>query len=352
MSWETIVVTGGCGFIGSNFIRFLFRNTDFTGKIVNVDKLTYAANPRNLADIQEEFGDRYFFYRADISDECALGEIFRAHRVEAICNLAAESHVDRSIRRPKDFLQTNVMGTFQLLEMARSHGVALFHQVSTDEIYGSLGDTGAFSEESPLRPNSPYSASKAASDLLVRAYHHTYGLPVTISNCSNNYGPYQFPEKLIPLTILRALEWKPLPVYGDGLHVRDWIHVEDHCHGIWAIMQKGQRGQIYNVGAETEMHNLALVQRICDLVDEMVPPPGRRSRRELISFVADRPGHDRRYALDTSKIRQELGWAPLRGFEEGLRQTVRWYIENRGWVESVQSGEYHRWIEEHYGVPS
>ncbi len=352
MSWDTVLVTGGCGFIGTNLIRFLFKKAGFSGKIVNVDKLTYAANPRNLADIQEQFPDRYFLCRADISDESALEEIFRTHRVGAICNLAAESHVDRSIRRPRDFVQTNVMGTFQLLEMARSHGVALFHHVSTDEVYGSLGERGAFSEESPIRPNSPYSASKAASDLLVRAYHKTYGLPVTISNSSNNYGPYQFPEKLIPLMILRALEWKPLPVYGDGLHVRDWIHVEDHCHGIWRIMCQGERGQIYNVGAETEMQNLCLVQRICDLVDEMVPPLPGRSRRELITFVADRPGHDRRYALDTSKIRRELGWSPLRTFEEGLRETVRWYIDNKAWVESVQSGEYHRWIQEHYGVPS
>ena len=350
MSWETILVTGGCGFIGTNFIRFLFRQGDFTGKIVNVDKLTYAANPRNLLDVQREVGDRYVFCHADIADGVSLAQIFDQHKVEVICNFAAESHVDRSIRHPRDFLQTNVMGTFHLLEMAKAHGVALFHHVSTDEVYGSLGDTGSFTEESPYRPNSPYSASKAGSDHLVRAYHSTYGFPATISNCSNNYGPYQFPEKLIPLMILRALEWKALPVYGDGLHVRDWIHVEDHCSGIWAIMQSGTRGETYNIGAGCEMRNLSLVQWICDLMDEMVPPPAGRSRRELITFVTDRPGHDRRYALDTQKIRGELSWLPSRTFQEGLRETVRWYLDNAQWVQEVQSGDYRRWIEEHYGV--
>ncbi len=346
---ETILITGGCGFIGTNLIRFLLEKSGFTGRLINLDKLTYAANPRNLEDIAERFKDRYLFYRVDICDHRSLSEIFESHGVDVICHLAAESHVDRSIRSPRAFLETNVMGTFQLLEMARAHGVSRFHHVSTDEVYGSLGPTGAFTEESPYRPNSPYSASKAASDHLVRAYHRTYGLEVTISNCSNNYGPYQFPEKLIPLMILRGLRWEPLPIYGDGRNVRDWIHVEDHCEAIWMILHGGRPGETYNVGAQGEVENLALVKRICQILDSLVPSQEGRSRQELITFVEDRPGHDRRYAIDASKIKRELGWKPKRTLDEGLQETVRWYLENPDWVSQVSSGEYLRWIKTHYG---
>ncbi len=346
---ETLLVTGGCGFIGTNFIRFLFEKAGFEGRLINVDSLTYAANPRNLEDLSERFGDRYLFYRADICDEKALLEIFKANPVHTICHLAAESHVDRSIRNPRAFLETNVMGTFQLLEMARAHGVSRFHHVSTDEVYGSLGPTGAFTEQSPYHPNSPYSASKAASDHLVRAYHKTYGLQVTISNCSNNYGPYQFPEKLIPLMILRGLNWEPLPVYGDGSNVRDWIHVEDHCEALWLILQKGRPGETYNVGAQGEVENLALVRRVCQILDRLVPSREGRSREELITFVEDRPGHDRRYAIDATKITSELGWKPRRTLDEGLRETVQWYLRNPQWVSQVTSGDYLHWIKTHYG---
>jgi dTDP-glucose 4,6-dehydratase len=350
MTWETILVTGGCGFIGTNFIRFLFEHAGFSGNLVNVDRLSYAANPKNLLEIQERFSQRYCFYHINICDGASLSRVFENHPIDAVCHFAAESHVDRSIRNPEEFLSTNVMGTFRLLELARSHGVRLFHHVSTDEVYGSLGEEGAFTEQSPYRPNSPYSASKAASDHLVRAYHHTYELPVTISNCSNNYGPYQFPEKLIPLMIIRGAEWKPLPVYGDGRNVRDWLHVDDHCQAIWTIMGRGRSGDTYNVGGGAEMQNLALVQILCDLLDERIPPPPGKSRRELITFVQDRPGHDRRYAIDATKIATELGWKPSRDFREGLRETVRWYLDRESWVREVQSGDYLRWIQDHYGV--
>lgn len=346
---ETILITGGCGFIGTNLIRFLLEKSGFTGKLINVDRLTYAANPRNLEDLSARFGDRYLFYRADICDEKALSEIFKDNDIDVICHLAAESHVDRSIRSPKAFLETNVMGTFQLLEMARSYRVSRFHHVSTDEVYGSLGPQGVFTEESPYRPNSPYSASKAASDHLVRAYHRTYGLKVTISNCSNNYGPYQFPEKLIPLMILRGLNWEPLPVYGDGKNVRDWIHVEDHCEAIWLILNRGRPGETYNVGAQAELENLDLVKRICEILDSISPSREGRSRKELITFVKDRPGHDRRYAIDPSKISGELGWKPKRTLDQGLQETVRWYLENPQWVLQVSSGDYLHWIKTHYG---
>lgn len=350
MPWETILVTGGCGFIGTNFIRFLFDELKFSGQAINVDKLSYAANPKNLLDIQERYGDRYILYPVDICDESALSEVFQEHPIAAICHLAAESHVDRSIRTPRDFVQTNVVGTLNLLEMAKTHQLDLYHHVSTDEVYGSLGDEGKFTEDSQYRPNSPYSASKASSDHLVRAYCHTYGLPTTISNCSNNYGPYQFPEKLIPLMILRALNWESLPIYGDGGHVRDWIHVEDHCRAIWTIMLHGQRGETYNVGGEAEMQNLSMVEKICDIIDELVPAPYGRSRRDLITFVKDRPGHDRRYALDNTKISGSLSWRPRQTIEKGLRETVHWYLNHQAWVKEVQSGEYLRWIRDHYGI--
>lgn len=349
---NTILVTGGCGFIGSNFIRYLLEESGFRGRVVNVDKLTYAGNPESLADLAERAGPRYAFVRADICDAPTMARVIDEYEVDAVCHFAAESHVDRSIVKPDDFIHTNIHGTYVLLQLARERKdrVVLFHHVSTDEVFGSLGETGYFTEETPYQPNSPYSASKAASDHLVRAYHHTYGLPVTISNCSNNYGPYQFPEKLIPLMILNALEGKPLPVYGDGLHVRDWLYVRDHNTAVWDIMTRGRRGQTYNVGGRNEMKNLDVVKRICALVDELAPPlPSGKSRDSLITFVKDRPGHDRRYAIDCTKLEQELGWKPEESFDSGLRKTVQWYIEHPAWVNHVRSGEYRRWIEQHYG---
>ncbi|RMI12533.1 MAG: dTDP-glucose 4,6-dehydratase [Calditrichaeota bacterium] len=348
---NTILVTGGCGFIGTNFIRYLLEETDFSGRIINVDKLTYAGNPENLVDIARRFPDRYVFEKVDICDREELRRVFQQYQVDTICHFAAESHVDRSIVRPDAFIQTNVIGTFNLLELAREFQdrMELFHHVSTDEVFGSLGKEGYFTETTPYHPNSPYSASKAASDHLVRAYHHTYGLPVTISNCSNNYGPYQFPEKLIPLMILNALERKPLPVYGDGSNVRDWLYVRDHCRAIWLIMNRGRRGETYNIGGNSEMHNIDVVRLICDRMDELLPEPGQPPRRELITFVKDRPGHDWRYAIDFSKIRRELGWEPEESFQSGIDKTIRWYVEHQEWVQRVKSGEYLRWIEEHYG---
>jgi dTDP-glucose 4,6-dehydratase len=348
-SMENILITGGCGFIGSNFIRFLLERDDFSGKIVNVDKLTYAGNPENLNGMKARYPDRYFFVRADICDPEAIKKIFSEFRIDSICHFAAESHVDRSILEPDAFIQTNINGTFNLLEQARAHldRLVLFHHVSTDEVYGSLGREGLFRETTPYRPNSPYSASKAGSDHLVRAYHHTYGLPVTVSNCSNNYGPFQFPEKLIPLMILNALEGKALPVYGDGANVRDWLHVKDHCRAIWTVMNRGERGRTYNIGGDCEKKNIEVVEEICTLVDRNTPVD--RPRRELIAFVKDRPGHDRRYAIDFSRIREELGWIPEESFETGLEKTVKWYLENMKWVERVRSGEYREWIEAQYG---
>ncbi len=348
---QNILVTGGCGFIGSNFIRYLLEETDFTGRIINLDKLTYAGNPENLAGIAAQFPQRYVFQKADICDRVELQRIFREFQVDTICHFAAESHVDRSIAGPDAFIQTNVIGTFNLLETAREHRdrLHLFHHVSTDEVFGSLGKEGAFTETTAYKPNSPYSASKAASDHLARAYHKTYGIPVTISNCSNNYGPYQFPEKLIPLMVLNALERKPLPVYGDGSNVRDWLYVRDHCAAIWLIMNRGRRGETYNIGGDTELPNLRVVQLICDRLDAILPEGGAPPRRELITFVKDRPGHDWRYAIDFSKLRGELGWKPAESFESGIDKTIRWYLERREWVERVKSGEYQNWIKAHYG---
>ena len=346
---ENILITGGCGFIGSNFIQFLLERDDFSGKIVNVDKLTYAGNPENLDGMKAKYPDRYFFVRADICDPAAMKKIFSEFGIDSICHFAAESHVDRSILEPDAFIQTNINGTFNLLEQARAHmdRLVLFHHVSTDEVYGSLGREGLFRETTPYRPNSPYSASKAGSDHLVRAYYHTYGLPVTVSNCSNNYGPFQFPEKLIPLMILNALEEKALPVYGDGANVRDWLHVKDHCRAIWTVMNRGERGRTYNIGGDCEKKNIEVVEEICALVDRN--SPADRPRRELIAFVKDRPGHDRRYAIDFSRIREEVGWIPEESFETGLEKTVKWYLENMQWVERVRSGEYREWIEAQYG---
>ena len=348
---SNLLVTGGCGFIGSNFIRNLLKDAIFSGRIINLDKLTYAGNPENLEGIAADFGPRYVFQKVDICDAAGLEKVFGQHDIDAVCHFAAESHVDRSIKDPGSFIQTNIVGTFNLLEIAKARGdkFKLFHHVSTDEVYGSLGAEGLFREDTPYRPNSPYSASKAASDHLVRAYHETFGLPTTISNCSNNYGPYQFPEKLIPLVILNALEGKPLPVYGDGKNVRDWLYVEDHCDAIWTIMTKGLIGETYNVGGNAEMENILIVQLICDILDEIKPAIDGKSRRQLITFVADRPGHDRRYAIDFAKLNAALGWSPRESFKSGLRKTVSWYLNQKKWVENIKTGAYQSWMKEQYG---
>jgi len=350
-NFDNLLITGGCGFIGTNFIHYLFNKTEFRGRVLNIDKLTYAGNPENLQHILYSYPDRYIFERADICDLPLILEFADRYAIDGICHFAAESHVDRSIRKPADFIYTNIVGTFNLLEIARNLGgrLRLFHHVSTDEVYGSLGAEGAFTESTPYRPNSPYSASKASSDHLVRAYHRTYGLPVTISNCSNNYGPYQFPEKLIPLVILNALEFKPLPVYGDGKNIRDWLYVEDHCEAIWTIMRSGRIGETYNVGGNAEMENIRVVELICEIIDELVPTGKGISRKSLITFVPDRPGHDRRYAIDFTKLAGELRWSPREPFKSTLFKTVSWYLSNRDWVARVKSGAYRSWIREHYG---
>jgi dTDP-glucose 4,6-dehydratase len=341
----TLLITGGAGFIGSNFVRHALEHR--AERLVIVDKLTYAGSKLSLERQLED--PRVTFIQADIADHDAIARAFKQTRPDAVLNLAAETHVDRSIDGPQPFIDTNIVGTFVLLEAARRHAAALparardafrFLHVSTDEVYGTLGTTGQFSEETAYAPNSPYAASKASADHLVRAYFHTYGLPILITNCSNNYGPFQFPEKLIPLMILNALDLRPLPIYGDGGNVRDWLHVEDHCAGILLVLAKGQVGEKYNIGGGSERTNLEIVDGICAALDEL--RPAARSRRSLKTFVPDRPGHDRRYAIDASKIRRELGWAPARTFETGLRETVRWYLEHRGWCEHVQSGGYGR----------
>jgi dTDP-glucose 4,6-dehydratase len=351
IEFNNLLVTGGCGFIGSNFIRYLMDKGDFSGRIINVDKLTYAGNPENLSGIASDFTSRYIFQKVDICDTAKLEDVFSQYDVDAVCHFAAESHVDRSIKAPGDFIQTNIIGTFNLLEAAKVRGdkFKLFHHVSTDEVYGSLGAEGLFREDTPYCPNSPYSASKAASDHLVRAYYKTFGLPATISNCSNNYGPYQFPEKLIPLILLNALEGKPLPVYGDGKNVRDWLYVEDHCKAIWTIMSSGRTGEIYNVGGNAEIENILIVQMICDILDEIKPSSDGKPRRKLITFVQDRPGHDRRYAIDFAKLKKELGWSPQESFKSGLRKTVEWYLSQKKWVENIKTGAYQAWIKEQYG---
>ncbi|MEJ2587602.1 MAG: dTDP-glucose 4,6-dehydratase [Deltaproteobacteria bacterium] len=348
---RNMLVTGGCGFIGSNFVRYLLEESDFEGRVVNVDLLTYAGNPENLSDVQAAFPGRYVFVQGDICDREAIARIFDTYEIDGVCHFAAESHVDRSIVGPDAFIQTNIMGTFHLLELARARRDRLerFHHISTDEVYGSLGSEGYFTEETAYRPNSPYSASKAASDHLVRAYHKTYGLPITISNCSNNYGPYQFPEKLIPLMILNALDGKSLPVYGDGLYVRDWLYVRDHCTAVWRIMKHGRPGEMYNIGGNTEMENIRIVEMVCDMVDDLYPLEEGGSRRDLITFVKDRPGHDRRYAIDFSKLKKGLRWTPEESFETGIQKTVRWYLDHQGWVNRVRSGEYQSWIKMQYG---
>ena len=356
-----LLVTGGAGFIGANFIKYLLGRTDFQGIVVNYDKLTYAGNLTSLVDAKEDFGGKsYFFEKGDICDYERVEATFGKYKVDTVVHFAAESHVDRSICGPKEFIDTNINGTFTLLEAARQvwgeRSDVRFHHVSTDEVYGSLGDTGYFYETTPYDPRSPYSASKAASDHLVRAYYHTYGLPVTISNCSNNYGPYQFPEKLIPLITINALKGKELPVYGDGKNVRDWLFVEDHCRGIDAVLRNGRVGETYNMGGKNEWKNIDIVNLVCDLVDEFTAGdaalkarfPFEGSRRELITFVTDRPGHDRRYAIDPAKIERDLGWRPEVGFEEGIRKTIGWYIENGPWWERIISGEYMEYYEKQY----
>jgi len=347
---KNMLVTGGCGFIGTNFIRYLLKESDFSGRIINVDKLTYAGNPENLFDIERDFPGRYFFVKADICDREGIAGIFNDYEIDTVCHFAAESHVDRSIVSPDAFIKTNIVGTFNLLESAKSNRdrLQLFYHISTDEVFGSLGKEGFFTEETPYRPNSPYSASKAASDHLVRAYYKTYGLPIIISNCSNNYGPYQFPEKLIPLSILNALEGKPLPVYGDGRYVRDWLYVRDHCIAIWGLIKNGKRGNMYNIGGNNEVENIRLVEMICDILDGLQKWKHCKSRRELITFVKDRPGHDRRYAIDSTKLKMELGWIPEESLETGIHKTIKWYLDNQEWVGRVKSGEYRSWIKEHY----
>jgi dTDP-glucose 4,6-dehydratase len=350
---NAILVTGGAGFIGSNFI--LQRMESDSAAIVNLDKLTYAGNLRNLEAILH--AARYEFVYGDIADRGLVRNLLDRRKPRAIVHFAAESHVDRSIRGPEDFIRTNIDGTFALLEEVRGYWenlsgsdraeFRLLH-VSTDEVFGSLGvEDPAFSESTPYAPNSPYAASKAASDHLVRAYHHTYGLPVLTTNCSNNYGRFQFPEKLIPLMILNARDGKQLPVYGDGQNVRDWLYVEDHCEAIATVLARGRVGETYNIGGWNEKRNIEIVETICNIVDEIAGPRGA-SRRELITFVKDRPGHDRRYAMDASKIERELGWRPRETFESGISKTVRWYLENENWVRDVTSGSYRQWIATHY----
>jgi dTDP-glucose 4,6-dehydratase len=352
---ETWVVTGGAGFIGSNFVRRALASRE--ARIVVVDKLTYAGNLESLADVADD--PRFEFLRADIADRSAMEDLFRTHRPSAVLNFAAETHVDRSIDGPAAFIETNVVGTFELLDAARRHLAGLppaqaqrfrFLHVSTDEVYGSLGPTGAFVETTPYEPNSPYSASKAGADHLVRAYHETYGLPTLLTNCSNNYGPYQFPEKLIPLMILNALEGRRLPIYGDGGNVRDWLYVDDHCEGILLALERGQPGERYNLGGGAERTNLEIVDAICAQLEQMRPAArnpalvaaGAASYSALREFVPDRPGHDRRYAIDAGKIQAELGWRPQRSFAKGLAETVAWYLEHRDWCEEVQAGRYAR----------
>jgi dTDP-glucose 4,6-dehydratase len=351
----TIFVTGGAGFIGSNFINEWLSFCD--ERVVTIDKLTYAGNLENLARFDGD--DRYRFVRGDIADSVLLERLISGEKPRAILNFAAESHVDRSIHGPQDFIQTNVVGTFSLLESARKYWVGLtdecrssfrFLQVSTDEVYGSLQLSDApFSERNRFEPNSPYSASKAASDHLVRAWHHTYGLPVLTTNCSNNYGPYHFPEKLIPLMIVNALAGRKLPIYGDGRQIRDWLYVLDHCSAIRRVLEAGVPGETYNVGGWNEKPNIEIVDSICGLLDESRPRSNGKSYREQIEFVPDRPGHDRRYAIDARKIERELGWRPAETFESGIRKTVLWYLGNPAWVANVQSGEYRRWIDAQYG---
>jgi dTDP-glucose 4,6-dehydratase len=358
---HTVLVSGGCGFIGANLVRFLMDSGAY--RVVNLDLLTYAANPLSLADLRGDPG--YVFVHGNIADRALVDSLMREHKPDGVLHLAAESHVDRSIVNAEDFIQTNVVGTYVMLESARAYWSQLppgpkeafrFLHVSTDEVFGSLGEEGFFSEATPYAPNSPYAASKASSDHFVRSFHHTYGLPTIITNCSNNYGPYQFPEKVIPLMILSALSGEHLPVYGDGLNVRDWIYVEDHCRAIRLAFEQGRPGEVYAIGANNEQKNIDLVRRICGILDEIAPPVenpilrgrGIRSYSELIRFVTDRPGHDRRYAIDSTRIGRELGWCPAEDFESGLRKTIQWYLSNPDWVKQASGGAYRDWLDRNY----
>ena len=353
MSGRSLFVTGGAGFIGSALLRMLISESGW--RVVNIDKLTYAGNLESLSGLLDD--PRHVFSQTDICDRQALDRLFAEHHPCGVIHLAAESHVDRSIHGPADFIQTNIVGTYTLLEATRAYWSALgtaekaefrFHHVSTDEVYGSLGAGGLFTEATPYSPNSPYSASKASSDHLVRAWRHTYGLPVLVTNCSNNYGPYQFPEKLIPVVILNALRGKPLPIYGKGDNVRDWLYVDDHARALWRVFEQGSPGETYNVGGHNEKTNLDVVDALCALLDELQPRADGRRYREQKTFVADRPGHDRRYAIDAGKIARDLDWIPRESFETGLRKTVAWYLANTGWIEHVVSGEYRNWEKQNY----
>jgi len=346
-----ILITGGAGFIGSAVVRQFIHETEHT--VVNLDKLTYAGNLQSLASVADN--PRYRFEQVDICNAAEVARVFREHQPDAVMHLAAESHVDRSISGPAEFIQTNIIGTYTLLEAARSYWSGLegekkthfrFHHISTDEVYGSLGETGFFTEETSYEPNSPYSASKASSDHLVRAWHHTYGLPVVTTNCSNNYGPYHFPEKLIPLMILNAVNGKPLPIYGKGDNIRDWLYVDDHARALRLVLEKGALGETYNIGGWNEKTNLEVVDALCAILDELHPKGAPHAR--LKTYVPDRPGHDKRYAIDAGKIERDLGWKPQETFETGLRKTVEWYLANTDWVDGVTSGEYRHWIEQNY----
>ncbi len=352
---QHVLITGGAGFIGANFVRYLLAQNAGV-RVVNLDALTYAGSPENLRNLPA--ADRHMLVHGDIRDRALVDRLLREHAIDTIVHFAAESHVDRSITGPAAFIETNITGTFTLLEAARQawlptadrNNAVRFHHVSTDEVFGSLGPGDpAFSETTPYKPNSPYSASKAASDHLVRAYHHTYGLPITVSNCSNNYGPYQFPEKLIPLMIFNALRGKPLPVYGDGLQVRDWLYVEDHCDAIYRVLARGASGETYNIGGENQPTNIEIVRIICRTLDERVPASAFRPHEKLITYVTDRPGHDRRYAIDTTKVRRELGWSPTHKLDAGLRATIDWYLSNTAWLGAIdKEGELHAWLAENY----
>lgn len=365
-----ILVTGGAGFIGCNFIHFMFSDeSGFSGKIINVDCLTYAGNAESLKDVDEKYGElavkngliskenqRYFFEKVDICDGPAIDAILKKYHIDTIVHFAAESHVDRSILGPEAFVKTNVMGTFNLLDLAKNYwknedgtirNDVLFHHISTDEVYGSLGDTGYFTETTPYDPRSPYSSSKASSDHLVMAYYHTYGLPITLSNCTNNYGPYQFPEKLLPLMINNIKTSKKLPVYGDGLNIRDWVYVEDHNRAVWLIIKNGKTGEKYNIGGENEWTNIKLLKEVIKLESNELGL-SKNDVEKTITFVKDRPGHDRRYAIDCTKIKKELGWQRNVTFEEGLLHTIKWYLKNTDWIDNILSGEYRNWIENNY----
>ncbi len=371
---KNILVTGGAGFIGSNFIRCLFGMSasgkkefnfdDFSGRVVNLDSLTYAGNLENLADVEEKYGkaagsaQRYFFERADISDRAAVERIFKQYDIDTVVHFAAESHVDRSVLDPEAFVRTNVLGTYTLLDAAKNYwgcsldkarDDVLFHHISTDEVYGSLGPTGYFTETTLYDPRSPYSASKASSDHLVFAYHHTFGLPTTLSNCTNNYGPYQFPEKLIPLMILNISQGKNLPVYGEGKNIRDWIYVEDHNRAVWLILKNGKNGQKYNIGGENEWQNVQLLDKLIEIASQKLGKDPAAVRQTIV-HVKDRPGHDARYAIDCSKIKAELGWKREMTFEQGLELTVDWNLNNKDWISHIQSGDYLKWVEKNYSA--